>query len=823
MTHTTGPVFAIDGTVTPTKVIGEYKIVNRNDTSNRAVYASGDLYTFLTSTRESARSFNFFDFFLPVNGGPPPHIHPFESEIWHVTDGQFQFNLGNQGTDSLVVPKGTTVFGPKDLTHGYRNLDSTATVIGKTPGARTLSMTVPGALDLFFDAAAKRVIDRNEEIPTFSGPTPDDFLNLGKFNARTNAGIILTALRPGYQPPADALDYILVLPEDAQGEVVDNAKSLIGKPGFQVYTTGNQEGIEKRPTVVGQFGINYTSLVNFTESGNQFSYNEFSLASQPSNPYPDQVVSDKNEIFYVEKGQLSLKIGDEEKTAGPETYVYIAPQTPYSIVNKGTETVEALAITVNPQEYQQKYLASQNTSNRPQVYQYQPDPLFPSPLNPLPSVKPNKIIHLSNNNDYFNESESDNPNTFRYLFDVSAGYSDFNLDPQKFNGLQYDGTFETATVNPSTNELVIDQGVFNVIDGQIGDDSQLHIIEILRYDYAEAGRKGVITQVYLPESQALSTVPDVVEELPTDTQAGLSTTDTIVVLPFDAPPTQYDFLVTPAEEFAFDVFRDKPKAEGGRPVPIVGEGWSVEGFESRRLIYAGKGDDEVYASKYDRVYGEQGNDILDASEGKGWNKLCGGQGSDTIILNVNDRGFGGAGDDFIDASVGIGLEGLDDKGHNLLDGGSGKDTLIAGSNDQLCGGSGNDKLYIRQGGNNLLYGGAGKDQFWIVSAGLPTDTVKVEYSDSAKSLLPAGLSYPELSDTRNTIMDFRLGVDKIYIQKVGDIVEFDDLQLLPTFSDLGSTSIIAKFTDGGIQKEISLANVRNIYFNEFTSNDFVFV
>lgn len=57
------------------------------------------------------------------------------------------------------------MFGPINRTHGYRNLDSTASVIGNTPGARTLSMTVPGALDLFFESVAQPVSDRHLPIP----------------------------------------------------------------------------------------------------------------------------------------------------------------------------------------------------------------------------------------------------------------------------------------------------------------------------------------------------------------------------------------------------------------------------------------------------------------------------------------------------------------------------------------------------------------------------------------------------------------------------------------------------------------------------------
>lgn len=794
MTHTVGEVVSLSAN-TPTEVVDDFSIVSRDDPDRPAVYASGDLYTFLSTTRETGFDFNFFDFFLPVNGGPPPHYHPFEHEIWHVTDGKFQFNLGNQGELSLVVPEGTTVFGPRDRTHGYRNLDSTASVIGITPGARTLSMTTPGALDLFFDAAAERVIDKDEPIPAFGAPTPQDFINLAKFAARTNAGIVLSALDPNYQPPEDTLDYLLVLPEDAEEELVEEAKVLADLDGFSIWTTGDHEGIQQRPTFIGSFGIEYTSLVSLEESGNEFSYNQFSLETQNADFFAP-IKSEEHQLFYVNEGQLTFKINNQIKVAEKDTYVHIAPGNEYTMANLSYEPVEALSISV-PEVEEPDVTAE----------------LFPSPINPQKSVEPNRQVLLSDEADYFNESQE--PNLYRYIYDVAPGFTDFTIDPITVDGVNYDGTFVNAAINPATQELVFANGVYKVLEGSLGEPSSL--VEILREDYSVAGREGVITLEFFDSPQALDTVTDEIAQLPEDTQEGLSP-DTVVTLPFGEPVEQYDWLVIPAEEFAFPEFRDTE----GNPAPIVGEGWSVRAYESRREIYAGGGDDEIYAIKEDRVFGEEGDDLIDASDGLGNNWLYGGEGNDTIFVNVDDWAFGDEGDDYLDASTGLGQPGAPNAGRNYLDGGSGKDTLIAGSNNELHGGNGDDLLRIRQGGGNLLYGGGGADQFWIADGVLP-DAVPVEYPEGTDSLLPEGISLPELVDTRNTIMDFELGVDKIYISGIEEIASsFEDLELLPTFGDRGSTSIIAQFTEEGIDKEISLANVAGVMFNELGAEDFVF-
>ena len=340
----------------------------------------------------------------------------------------------------------------------------------------------------------------------------------------------------------------------------------------------------------------------------------------------------------------------------------------------------------------------------------------------------------------------------------------------------------------------------------------------MREDYAVAGREGVITLEFYDDPQALETVADEVAQLPQDTQDGLSP-ETVVTLPFGESVEQYDWFVIPAEEFAFDVFRDNQ----GNPTPIVGEVWSVEEYESRRQIFAGGGNDEIYATKEDEVFGEAGNDFIDASDGLGLNRLYGGQGDDEILVNVDDRGFGGDGDDFINAAVGVGQPGdLNSSGRNTyLDVGNGDDHLIAGSNGELHGGNDDDLLSIRGGGGNLLYGDAGADQFWIANGQLP-DAVSVEYPEGTDDLLPEGISLPELVDTRNTIMDFELGVDRIYISGIEGVSSFEDLQLLPAFSDLGSTSIAAEFTEDGTSKEISLANVAGVIFNELSADDFIF-
>ncbi|NJL52173.1 MAG: hypothetical protein HC930_08040 [Hydrococcus sp. SU_1_0] len=184
------------------------------------------------------------------------------------------------------------------------------------------------------------------------------------------------------------------------------------------------------------------------------------------------------------------------------------------------------------------------------------------------------------------------------------------------------------------------------------------------------------------------------------------------------------------------------------------------------------------------VYGQNGNDQLSASQG--------------------DRLFGEEGDDLLNASS--------SGSQNLLDGGMGNDELLGGKDSELMGGEGDDILRIGNGGNNLLYGNGGADQFWLANNTVP-DTVVED-----RQLTDLGL--PVLTDTRNTIVDFESGVDRIGISGLPGVSSFEDLKLLPAFGDIRSTSIVAAVE--GVEGEISLGNVADVLFNELSADDFVF-
>lgn len=200
----------------------------------------------------------------------------------------------------------------------------------------------------------------------------------------------------------------------------------------------------------------------------------------------------------------------------------------------------------------------------------------------------------------------------------------------------------------------------------------------------------------------------------------------------------------------------------------------IQAFRNKGLIAGTPDNDQLLATQGDRVFGGEGNDILDASGGGGKNRLYGGDGNDELLAGHNDRLFGEAGHDILDATAGL--------GGSRLYGGAGDDELFAGKNDWLSGGPGQDTLFAGAG-DNTLTGGEGVDQFWIVAA------------DTPKAV--------------NTITDFQPGTDRIGL---GSGLAFANLQFQQVGAD---TQITLK------EGEIPLATLKNMAADSLSIANFV--
>ena len=124
-------------------------------------------------------------------------------------------------------------------------------------------------------------------------------------------------------------------------------------------------------------------------------------------------------------------------------------------------------------------------------------------------------------------------------------------------------------------------------------------------------------------------------------------------------------------------------------------------------------DLEVADAEVETAFGSVNDDLIDAAD------------LNSDFDGNNDILFTGSGDDLIDASQAF--------GHNRIYGGDGDDILLAGNNNRLVGDSGADVFFVGTGeGNNLITGGDDADRFWILIDAVPATPNTITDFNSAE-------------------------------------------------------------------------------------------
>jgi mannose-6-phosphate isomerase-like protein (cupin superfamily) len=103
------------------------------------VFVLGAEITIKIASADTDGAFTVFEGETPPRHGPPLHRHADQDEWWYILDGEFRFEIDGQ---ELMARTGDTVFAPRGSVHTFQN-------IGSAPG-RTLTTTVPGGIDVFF-------------------------------------------------------------------------------------------------------------------------------------------------------------------------------------------------------------------------------------------------------------------------------------------------------------------------------------------------------------------------------------------------------------------------------------------------------------------------------------------------------------------------------------------------------------------------------------------------------------------------------------------------------------------------------------------------
>ena len=109
----------------------------------RVLRAFGDEITVLLSGDQTGGKYAMLLDVAPPGGGPPPHSHENEDELFYVLEGRASFLANGEWTE--VLP-GTAAFLPKGSIHTFKN-------VGDTP--LKLMVTVsPAGFEKFFGKCA---------------------------------------------------------------------------------------------------------------------------------------------------------------------------------------------------------------------------------------------------------------------------------------------------------------------------------------------------------------------------------------------------------------------------------------------------------------------------------------------------------------------------------------------------------------------------------------------------------------------------------------------------------------------------------------------
>ncbi|WP_366524901.1 pre-peptidase C-terminal domain-containing protein [Acaryochloris sp. IP29b_bin.137] len=151
------------------------------------------------------------------------------------------------------------------------------------------------------------------------------------------------------------------------------------------------------------------------------------------------------------------------------------------------------------------------------------------------------------------------------------------------------------------------------------------------------------------------------------------------------------------------------ESTGSGPLTTPGDDFIIAGVDfdgNGASIFAGAGNDEI--------------DLAFDPTAQG-NRVDAGSGNDLIFISYRDVVFGGPGDDVLDAS--------DSRGRNRISGGDGNDDFffgaLDGARDIGIGGAGDDRFFFGLGGGNIAAGGEGADQFWVVNGEVPASANRI--------------------------------------------------------------------------------------------------
>jgi mannose-6-phosphate isomerase-like protein (cupin superfamily) len=245
----------------------------------------GDVVTFKLTAADTAERFVLGEGLVAPGGGPPPHLHEREDELFYVLDGRMEFCCD---TARRTLDPGDAAWAPRNVVHAFKN-------VGETP-LRMLIIAIPTNFEHFYRECGEP-FRAGADLPK---PTPQSIQKL-----------LATAPKYGLQ----------IHPEHA-------------------FPNPSPPAVPRRAYWALGHRVEFALLSDQTDGH----FSVFALTTPPGHGAPPHAHRAEDEVFYVLDGTFQFLLGDRRETHGAGTTVLVPRGTTHSFTNVGQRPARILSI-----------------------------------------------------------------------------------------------------------------------------------------------------------------------------------------------------------------------------------------------------------------------------------------------------------------------------------------------------------------------------------------------------------------------------------------------------------------------------------------------